>query len=839
MNFHRSNRSKLCIAGFVGLALVAAPLTAVGASAAADTVSINLLNINDFHGRIDANTIKFAGTVEKLRAEAGEANTLFLSDGDNIGASLFASSSQEDEPTIDVLNALELQTSAVGNHEFDQGFDDLTGRVTENADWSYLGANVYEAGTETPALQEYDTFEVDGVRVAVIGAVTEETPSLVSPGGISTLSFGDPVEAVNRVVAELKAEDAADVFVAEYHEGAGAGATEGSTLEQELALDSAFTDIVENTSADVDAIFTGHTHKKYSWDAQIPGAPVGDTRPVLQTGSYGENIGQIKLEVDPATDEIVSYTAANVARLASSTAGSAADQAAASLALDNQLVETYPRVAEVKTITNAAIAAANEIGSVSVGTIAADITTAYVGTTRDDRASESTLGNLVADSLVDTLKDDRYGNAEIGVVNPGGLRAELLKGNVTYSQANAVLPFANNLWTTTLTGAQFKTLLEQQWQRTSTGTVPTRSYLALGLSKNVSYTYDATLPEGSRITSISVNGDPIDVAKEYRIGTFSFLLEGGDNFHIFKSSTKKQDSGLVDRDAWIQYVTDNSPLSPSFARRGVAVAGAPTEALDAGFSGTVQLDKLDLTSLGSPVNTSVSAYFEGSSAAPIKAKVTNGKATAVYTVPRGLPANSTLVIVAKESGTTVRIPVTINADPVITGAVPTVAGTGEVGKTLTATVGEWAPAGVETSIKWLRNGTAIAGATKTTYKLVKADAGKSITVAVTGVAEDLPSVTKQSAPVKVLGLLTVTPKPTIKGTIKVGKKVTAVVSPWKPGVVTFKAQWNRNGVPISGATKSSYVLTSKDKGKKITVTVTGSKKGYSSVTKTSAGSTVK
>src|SRR5690606_27100455 len=89
----------------VGLNLGAAP---------ADTKEINLLNINDFHGRIDSNTVKFAGTVEELRAAAGDAKTAFLSAGDNIGASLFASSSQEDKPTIDVLNALDLQAAAVG-----------------------------------------------------------------------------------------------------------------------------------------------------------------------------------------------------------------------------------------------------------------------------------------------------------------------------------------------------------------------------------------------------------------------------------------------------------------------------------------------------------------------------------------------------------------------------------------------------------------------------------------------------------------------------------------------------------------------------------------------------
>ena len=844
MNFHRTKKSKLCIAGFVGLALVAAPLTTATATAAGETVDINLLNINDFHGRIDANTVKFAGTIESLRATAGAENTLFLSDGDNIGASLFASSSQDDQPTIDVLNTLDLKSSAVGNHEFDRGFDDLTGRVDDAANFSYLGANVYEKGTETPALQEYDIFEVAGVRVAVIGAVTEETPTLVSPGGVATLDFGNPVEAVNRVVAELKEDDLADVFVAEYHEGASAGTPDGATLEEELELtDSAFAEIVTETSADVDAIFTGHTHKQYAWDAPVPGVS-GATRPVLQTGNYGENIGQIVLTVDVDTDEVTTYTAKNVARVTTA---------------DSALVEAYPAVAEVKTIVDAALAEAAVIGNKPIGEVTKDITTAfgggtrgedgiYTGGTRDDRANESTLGNLVADSILDSLAPANLGGADIAVVNAGGLRQELLyagssvgegNGVVTYAEANAVLPFVNNLWTTSLTGAQFKTALEQQWQLDANGNVPSRPILNLAVSKNVSFTYDASLAQGNRITSIFVNGEPIDPAKTYRIGSFNFLLQGGDNFRVFAQGTNTRDSGLIDRDAWISYLTKNSPLTPSYARRGVAVTGAPTSALDAGFSGTVSLSKLDLTSLGSPANTTVSAYFEGSDAPAVKSKVTNGAATATYVVPRGLDENATLIVRANASGTIVRIPVTVNPDPVITGSIPTVEGGREVGDTLTATIGEWSPSSTETSVQWLRNGVAISGATGLTYTLVKADALANITVAVTGSAADLPDVTKQSAPVKVFGLLVTTTSPKITGTPKVGSKLTAVVSAWKPGLVKFKAQWNRNGVPISGATKSTYVATSADKGKKITVTLVGTKSGYSAVTKTSKAVTVK
>ncbi|WP_158865747.1 ExeM/NucH family extracellular endonuclease [Leifsonia sp. AG29] len=627
----------------VGLGLKAAP------------VNLNLLNINDFHGRIDSNTVKFAGTIEKLRAEGGDPSTLFLSAGDNIGASLFASASAGDVPTLDVLNALGLKTSAVGNHEFDRGYTDLTGRVKDAAAFSYLGANVYKKGTKDPALPEYAVFPVDGLKVGVIGAVTQETPTLVSPGGVSTLDFGDPVEAVNRVAGELTdgdpANGEADVIVAEYHEGAGFGTPEGATLDQEVAAGGAFADIVTKTSAKVSAIFTGHTHKVYAWDAPVPGVD-GATRPIVQTGSYGENIGQITLTVDPETDTVTGHTARNVARTTDS---------------DASLVAAYPRVAQVKTIVDKALADAAAIGNQKVGSVTKDITTAYLNGARDDRMSESTLGNLVADSLLSTLSPADLGGAEIGVVNPGGLRAELLygtDGSVTYAQANAVLPFVNNLWTTTLTGAQFKEALEQQWQRNADGTVPSRPFLNLGLSKNVSYTYDASRPEGDRITSIIVNGQPIDPAKPYRIGSFSFLLQGGDNFRAFAAGKDTKDSGLIDRDAWIGYIEKNSPLSPSFARRGVGVSGVPTGTLQPGQQVSFAVSKLNLTSLGSPANTRLDLTWAGSGAAlgsvPVDA---SGNATATFTVPADAAGASTLVLTAPDSGTTVRVALSVADAP--------------------------------------------------------------------------------------------------------------------------------------------------------------------------------
>lgn len=374
---------------------------------------------------------------------------------------------------------------------------------------------------------------------------------------------------MNRVARQLTDGDEsngeADVIVAEYHEGAASNeddATAKPTIDEQKAASPVFKKIVDDTDPAVDVIFTAHTHMKYSYTD-----PAHNGRPVIQTGSYAANIGQVVLDYDKATGTVTYRKSGNVA-----VDTSKSDDELAAAGDDT--------VRNVKSIVDAAVAKGQEEGDKPVVSIAADITTAFKDGARDDRASESTMGNLVADSLLDSLSSEDRGGAEIGVVNPGGLRAEFCKtgdnekctiaadGTITYAQANAVLPFLNNLWTTTLTGAQFKEALEQQWQTDADGNVPSRPYLQLGLSHNVSYTYDPNAAQGNHITSVTVNGKPLDLKREYRIGSFSFLLQGGDNFRAFAAGKDTKDTGLVDRDAWIDYISKNSPLAALRPSRG-------------------------------------------------------------------------------------------------------------------------------------------------------------------------------------------------------------------------------------------------------------------------------
>ena len=221
MNHRRRARiiglSVLCMAAgsFVAKPAFAAPSTSGTSSAPVASCNgdknVDIFNFNDFHGRIATGANLFTPVVEARNAN-GADKVLLLDAGDNVGGSTFESGSLNDEPTIDVLNAAGVDANAVGNHEFDKGWKDLAERIVPHLNSPYLGANVYEKGTTKVAapLKASTIIVKDGVRIGVVGAVTHDLPSLVSPAGISNLTIGDPVKAVNAEAKRLKSEGLAD-----------------------------------------------------------------------------------------------------------------------------------------------------------------------------------------------------------------------------------------------------------------------------------------------------------------------------------------------------------------------------------------------------------------------------------------------------------------------------------------------------------------------------------------------------------------------------------------------------------------------------------------------------
>lgn len=166
--------------------------------------------------------------------------------------------------------------------------------------------------------------------------------------------------------------------------------------------------------------------------------------------------------------------------------------------------------------------------------------------------------------------------------------------------------------------------------------------------------------------------------------------------------------------------------------------------------------------------------------------------------------------------------------------VPVISGTSRVGKTLTAKPGTWSPSTVTLAYRWKRDGAGILGATAPTYTLVKADAGRLITVTVVGSKSGYTTTSRTSAALRIEKLLTTAPIPTVSGSAATGKRLTANAGTWGPSPVTLTYQWQRDGMAISGATSSTYVSFGSDIGKRISVVVRGSKAGYTSASRASA-----
>ncbi|MFC7457015.1 5'-nucleotidase C-terminal domain-containing protein [Brachybacterium sp. GCM10030267] len=618
--------------GTVAIAFASA-VVPLGAAAADPGDQVDLLTFNDFHGALPAGDA-FACTVANTRAASESGNTALLSAGDNVGGSAFESAVQNDEPTIDFLNALGVDAAAIGNHEYDQGYEDLTGRIAPRTDFPDLAANVYQSDG-TLLHDAWAVVEAGDVKVAVIGAVTTKTTGKVSPAAIEGLEFRDPVDSVNDAVADLEASgEDYDVVVASYHEGASGNGEAGQAPENS---DPIFDKIVEETSPEVDAIFNGDSHQTYAYTAPVPGQD-GEMRPVIQAGASGEFLGSTSLQLGEDGDWDVTGE----------------PELIATEAADLEACADDPAYQAASTVAADAIEDAAEVGAEPVGTIEDDITTSWAGdkaeyvdgvrkpsdpvtdqatTKGDNRSRHSAAGNMLADSMKWYLEE--RGTTEehevIGWMNPGGIRAELFHeaagnegdGVVTYAEANNMVPFGNTLNSGEVTGAQFVQMLEEQWQRNAGGE-PTSEFYAFSVSNNVEYVFDAEREMDDRIVAVRINGEPIDPEATYTIVTASFLFEGGDNMHTLAQAQNVSDTGVLDREAFVEYLGAHENLEPDYSQRQVEAH------ILEGEQPTLRLRGLESESLGAPQITTVSvdAGELGTFEAPYELDSDSGRYTA-------------------------------------------------------------------------------------------------------------------------------------------------------------------------------------------------------------------
>jgi 5'-nucleotidase len=540
----------------VGVAVAAPATAAPGHNPAPNTTTVRLIGLNDFHGNlepptgssgrvvlsdgtttVDAGGAAFLAThVRQLRAE--QPNSLVLSGGDNIGASPLASALFHDEPTIEFLNSIGTSASAVGNHELDEGYQELL-RIQfggchpvdgcqfhdpyTGAKFPYLASNITFTKTGLPATLPFTIKSVGGVKIGIIGATLKDLPTIVSPDGIQGLSFGDEAAAINRSSTLLQRLGVkAQVVV--IHQGDSTVGANGPN-DCSLAANGPLSAINAAVSANVDAIISGHTHTQYN--CELPD-PRGQLRTVIQSLSFGRLLSVLDLKINTKSGDV---------------------QRDVSTATNEIVTRTVTPDPAVQAIVTEAVAKAAPIGNRQVGTITANIVRAAAP------SGESPLGNLIADSQ---LAATTSAGAQIALMNPGGVRADLTfapDGVVTYSEAFTVQPFSNILQTLTYTGAQIDQVLEQQWLPNNG---PTR---ILQPSATLHYTQTLANPIGDRVSNITINGVAVDPSASYRVTVNNFLAAGGDSFTALTQGTNVT-GGPIDLDAFTAYLTANSPVAP-------------------------------------------------------------------------------------------------------------------------------------------------------------------------------------------------------------------------------------------------------------------------------------
>ena len=575
-----------------------------GSIYAAD-VPVKIIAFNDFHGQLEApGTLRAnaataapaipVGGVEWMAAyvdslKSKNPNNAVVSAGDLIGATPLISALFHDEPTIEAMNRLGLEFNAVGNHEFDEGREELVrmqkggchpsdsnscqGAIVgtpvpfEGAQFSFLAANVQDAVSKKTVFVPYAIKTFGAVRVAFIGMTLKETPTIVSPSGVAGLEFLDEATTVNALIPKLRARGVRAVVVL-IHQGGTQPVTQAADTINSCVGNLAGTPIaplVNRLDDEVDLVISGHTHQAYN--CLLPNKS-GRLISVTSANSIGRVLTDIDIEVNPKNGDITSVTAQN----------KVVDRSATGVVPD----------AEIAAIVSKYRALAMPIANRVIGEI-----TGAMPDSALNAAGESALGDVIADAQLQATGASDKGNAVVAFMNPGGIRAPGLlypssaagegDGKVTYGEVFTVQPFGNSLTTLTLSGEQIHILLEQQFTGCHAGNAPASwNYPAsdtgqafnriLQVSSGFTYSWSALGPGCDKVAqaSITLNGKTIDPALEYRITVNNFLADGGDKFFILAKG-KQRLGGAQDVDALDAFFAN--PLNDADASRsGVQIA---------------------------------------------------------------------------------------------------------------------------------------------------------------------------------------------------------------------------------------------------------------------------
>lgn len=517
---------------------VVAPTTC--AEAGADCKIFTVLHTNDNHGRFWSNSDGEYGMaarktlIDQIRAEvsANGGESLLLSGGD-INTGVPESDLQDALPDFIGMNEIAYDAMAVGNHEFDNPLAVLDSQRSV-ANFPMLAANIYKADG-TRYFDAYKVFDVNGVRVAVIGLTTEDTAKIGNPEFIKDLTFTDPTTETAKVIAEIKAADTADLIFATTHMGHYADAQNGSNAPGDVTLARAL------AAGDLSAIIGGHSQNPVCMEPDTNDyaefAPGDACTPDMQNGTYimqahewGKYVGRADFEYFNGELHLASYKLipVNLKKTVEDAEGNktkvlVADEITADADL-KALLSYY-----------------QERGQGQLDEIIATTDALLDGERANVRNMQTNLGRLVAEAQRTKV------GADIGVMNSGGVRASIQAGDISYRDVLTVQPFGNMVTLSTMTGAEVTEYL-------NTVASFQRGAGAYAQITGVKMTVDCT---AQTVAISEINGKDYSATDSYSFTVPSFNAAGGDGYPVLDPIQ----TGYVDAEVLYTFFKDKGTIA--------------------------------------------------------------------------------------------------------------------------------------------------------------------------------------------------------------------------------------------------------------------------------------
>lgn len=564
----------------------AAPALITGGSPHAGTdiaqsapLHLRLLAFNDLHGHLQADhqslriadpdqptqsysvaaggADALAGLAKALRAQV--PHSLLISSGDMVGAAPLVSTLFRHESTIVAMNATGVDVGIPGNHEFDGGVAELQrlmhggcaapkapfnscpdGRFP-GTNFPLVAANVTDSHTGQTLIAPSTVFNIDGVKIGVIGAVTRSTPQSVVPSGVAGLRFEDEAAAINRAAAALQTQGV-HTLVAVIHEGGELDTAHEADWNDTSCpgAHGALFELNRRITPAVDVVFSAHTHQGYRC--------LVEGRPVLQAFSYGRGLSVVDLTIDRRSGDVLrEHTQSRNLPVLN---GDTSD------AQRRRVLQATPapwRAALASATADAIVAQIVSHYADLAGPQADRPVGRIRGTFVRDDGPDSVAGRLIADAQLAAAQPPSAGGAQIALTNQGGIRSDLRCASgrppcdISFGQAFTMQPFGNTVVVLTLTGQQLHDILEAQ-QR---GQGDQRHWLQP--SRGLSYRWVSGAPAGQRVQDLQLHGRPIEPSQNVRVAVNSYLAEGGSGFATFKEGQDRR-VGESDLQALVDYL---------------------------------------------------------------------------------------------------------------------------------------------------------------------------------------------------------------------------------------------------------------------------------------------